>query len=142
MIILEKRNKEIEKLYKQGLTFKEIGERYEISKTRVWQIHHAYRLKIYYCKKHNKKYTIECPLCKIDKYYNNILNQNGNLKDEIIKLNKKGRQENNIRKKKIIVAKLRDKFHFPFRRIANLFNCHHSSIIYLYYSFKKNDTKK
>lgn len=142
MISLKQRNKEIEKLYKKGLTFKEIGFKYKISKNRVWQIYHQKDHKVFYCKKHNKKYTTQCPFCKIDKYYNNILSQNGNIKDEIIKLNKQGRQSDNVRKKKIIIVQLRDKFHFPFTRIANLFNYHHSSIIHLYYSFKNNDTKK
>lgn len=131
------RNKKIKESYKTGLSFRKIGKKYNISRTRVWQICGGGQLKINICKKHNRKFISKCPLCEIDENYEDILNKNGNLKEQIELLKIPNRSADHIQKKKILIVKLYDKYGFSFRRIGHLMKMHHSSIGYLYKNYNK-----
>ena len=132
-----KQEKEIIKLRKIGKSYVEIGKIMGLSKTRIWQIYtKPFSSPALCCKKHRRHYRKECSLCSIDDYYKQTLEHNGDIREEIEKLKNANREMENVRKKKILVTKLRDEFHFSFPRIAQLLNNHYSSIMYLYYSYK------
>ena len=134
----KERNKKIKKERKKGTTYEKISKIHGITKERVRQICSGEKPPLY-CKKHNKKYRGICPFCRIDEQYKKILNENGNLKDEIKKLKGKDRNEDLVRKRKILITKLHDEFYFSFRRIGQLLGRDHSTIMYNYYSFEKEN---
>ena len=129
------RNEEIKKLRKQGQTYNKIGNKFKITSERVRQICHPEVVKkvpVFFCEKHNKKYTKECPLCKIDKCYDEILSNNGNLKKEINIIRNLGRKDYEVQKKRILIRKLYDEFNFPFVRIAKLIGQDRTTVSYNY----------
>ena len=137
MVDFKNRNKEIQELHKQGQSYIDLSKTFSISRTRVWQICSQYKPPTFVCKKHNRKYTKECNLCKIDSYYKDVLKQNGNLKEEIERLRNSNREKENVYRKEILIKQLRDTFNFSFRKIGQLLNCHYSSIIHLYNKGRK-----
>ena len=135
------RDLKIKKLHKQGLSYSVLAKKFNLSRARIGQI--CTEIPTKYCKKHNKRYKIECPLCKIDNYYKDILMKNGNILEEIKQIKRGGRKAENVRKAQILVTELRDRFNFSFRRIGQLLGRHYSSIIHLYsLAKKKNERRK
>lgn len=131
------RNEKIIKLRKQGKIYRKIGNKFGITTERARQIcNPVKKTPVFYCKKHNKKYRIECPFCKLDKYYNDILNENGNLAKEIKMLKVPDRRDDKVWKRRILIRKLHDEFRFPLRRIARLLKQDNSTILYSYKKIK------
>ncbi|NCN86940.1 hypothetical protein GW932_03825 [archaeon] len=140
--MFKNRNQEIQDLHKRGKTFQELAGVFGLTRSRIWQICSSHDKPIFHCKKHNRNYTKECPFCKIDSYYTEVLRKNGDIKVEIEKLRLKNRNAENVRKRKILVTKLRDEFNFSFRKIGQLLDRHYSSIIYLYDNYKQEKVGK
>jgi len=137
----EKRNKEIRILHKgtkekKGLTYRRLAKDYGITDSRIGQICNPKYTSMFYCDRHNKKYDKECPFCKLDLEYPIFLENNGNLKHEIKILRKRDRSGITSRKRKIVITKLHDEFEFSFRRIGQLLERDHTTILHLYHHYK------
>ena len=137
----EKRNEKIRELHKgtkrkKGKTYKQLAKDYGITDSRIGQICSPKNNMFFYCEKHNKKYDKICPFCDLDIYYPILLEDNGNLKHEIEILRKRDRSGITSRKRKILITKLHEEFEFSFKRIGELLERDHTTIIHLYHNYK------
>ena len=126
---------QLKKEYKTS-SYRKLGKKYGLSKTRIWQVlTDYYKKNRYYCKIHHRKYWKECILCEVDRRYEGLLSEEDIIK-EAKRLRKMGRDKKTVWKRKILITRLRDDSNWTFLAIGKLFKMDNSSIIYLYYKHK------
>jgi len=130
--MFRKRDKQIIKLYSQGVLYAELGRKYKLSLERIRQIINP--ILKFYCRIHNRRYSKKCELCQVEKEYPKKLREN--LEREIARL-PGSRDVITVLKRQMIIKLLRDKFKMSFKKIGIKLDRDYASIIYLYH-FKKN----
>lgn len=129
---MEKRNNKIKQLYKKGLKYKEIGEKFNITSERVRQI-------IFYNNKTDKER--EKILKQLKKEYKNRFNDElsqKNLLEDIEILSKPNRKKEVVMKRNALITYLHEELEISFLSIGILLHKHHTTIIYSYEQYIKN----
>ena len=133
---IQKRNKKIKELRKQGLNLSKIAERYKISSERVRQILlPKLSIDANYCKTHKKTYLTSCQYCEIEKQYRGRINKLTDkfLKVECRRLSRQNRKADIVLQRKIFIKHLRDKYKLSFPQIGRLLKRDHTSVVALYH---------
>lgn len=121
---LKRRNTQIKKLKKKGLTLKEIGLKYNLTSERVRQvIYNQHRLK-----KDDSSVWLNKYIKKLERITSD------HLLKEIDRLSKYNRTKEIVLQRKHLIKLLKNKYKFSYHKIGFLLQRDHSSIINLYKS--------
>ena len=129
---MEKRNKQIKELRKKGLTYKKIGQRFNITTERIRQIIFFNNKKV----KNNLKKILQEVEEKYQKKFNDKLSQKEVIED-IILFSKKSNKQKDVIGRQILIRYLYDELKISFVKIGILLQRNHSTIIHLYYKNNK-----
>ena len=129
---MEKRNKQIKELRKKGLTYKKIGQRFNITTERIRQIIFFNNKKV----KNNLKKILQEVEEKYQKKFNDKLSQKEFIED-IILFSKKSNKQKDVIGRQILIRYLYDELKISFVKIGILLQRNHSTIIHLYYKNNK-----
>ena len=129
---MEKRNKQIKELRKKGLTYKKIGQRFNITTERIRQIIFFNNKKV----KNNLKKILQEVEEKYQKKFNDKLSQKEFIED-IILFSKKSNKQKDVIGRQILTRYLYDELKISFVKIGILLQRNHSTIIHLYYKNNK-----
>lgn len=117
----QKRNRMIKHEYQAGTKVKELATKTSLSEERVRQIIRAKDINDFYR-------DIE------EKYKDKISEADYNwLKEEIAYLSEDNRNKELVIRRRVLVRYLHDKLGYPFYRIGQICNRHHTTVMNLYY---------
>lgn len=119
-------------LNEKGISIDEIAKRFKLTGSRIRQI---LSNEPNYCIKHSKYFKNKCSYCGVEESHKKYLS---NCKEDgLVKLakslSKRGKNKEEIIKKRIYIKILKNKYGYSFSKIGRLLKRHHSTIMSLYY---------